>query len=123
MWRMLQQPDPQDYVIATGETHTVREFCDLAFGRLGIPIEWRGEGMNEKGYDSQGRVVVQIDPRYLRPTEVDLLLGDATKAKELLGWTPTTTFEQLVELMVDNDLRIAADEADLRDARDRRRIV
>jgi|SRR5215212_1727453 len=123
MWRMLQQSEAQDYVIATGETHTVREFCDLAFARAGIPIEWRGEGLEEKGYDRKGRAVVAIDPRYLRPTEVDLLLGDATKARERLGWTPTTTFETLVELMVDNDMRLAADEADLRDARDRRLAV
>jgi GDPmannose 4,6-dehydratase len=118
MWRMLQQPVAQDYVIATGETHTVREFCDLSFARVGIPIEWRGGGMDEKGYDTRsGKSVIEIDPRYLRPTEVDLLLGDATKARDVLGWTPTTTFEKLVELMVDNDLRLAADEADLRDAR------
>jgi GDPmannose 4,6-dehydratase len=118
MWRMLQQPVAQDYVIATGETHTVREFCDLSFARVGIPIEWRGEGMDEKGYDTRsGKSVIEIDPRYLRPTEVDLLLGDATKARDVLGWTPTTAFEKLVELMVDNDLRLAADEADLRDAR------
>jgi len=124
MWRMLQQQEPQDFVIATGETHTVREFCDLAFTRAGIPIEWRGEGFEEKGYDTRsGRSVIAIDPRYLRPTEVDLLLGDATKARDVLGWTPTTTFAQLVDLMVDNDLRLAADEADLRDARDRRLAI
>jgi len=124
MWRMLQQPEPQDFVIATGETHTVRSFCELAFLRAGIPIEWRGEGLEEKGYDARnGKVVIAIDPRYLRPTEVDLLLGDATKAREVLGWTPTTTYEKLVELMVDNDLRMAADEADLRVARDRRHTV
>jgi GDPmannose 4,6-dehydratase len=124
MWRMLQQPEPQDFVIATGETHTVRSFCELAFLRAGIPIEWRGEGLEEKGYDTRnGKAVIAIDPRYLRPTEVDLLLGDATKAREVLGWTPTTTYEKLVELMVDNDLRIAADEADLRVARDRRHTM
>jgi GDPmannose 4,6-dehydratase len=124
MWRMLQQPEPQDFVIATGETHTVRSFCELAFLRAGIPIEWRGEGLEEKGYDTRnGKAVIAIDPRYLRPTEVDLLLGDATKAREVLGWTPTTTYEKLVELMVDNDMRIAADEADLRVARDRRHTM
>jgi GDPmannose 4,6-dehydratase len=124
MWRMLQQPEPQDYVIATGQTHTVREFCDLSFARAGIPIEWRGEGRDEQAVDTRsGKTVIAIDERYLRPTEVDLLLGDASKARDVLGWTPTTTFEQLVELMVDHDLRVAADEADLRDARDRRRIV
>ena len=121
MWRMLQQPEPQDYVIATGQTHTVRQFCDLSFREAGIPIEWRGSGLDEKGYDARnGNALVEIDTRYLRPTEVDLLLGDCTKAREMLGWTPTTTFEELVKLMMENDLRIAADEADLRDARDRR---
>ena len=124
MWRMLQQPEPEDYVIATGETHTVREFCELAFAEAGMSIEWRGEGLEEKGYDTRsGNVVIEIDPRYLRPTEVDLLLGDASKAREVLGWTPTTTFEELVKLMMQNDLRLAADEADLRDARDRRAVV
>ncbi|HJQ36703.1 MAG TPA: GDP-mannose 4,6-dehydratase [Thermoanaerobaculia bacterium] len=124
MWRMLQQPEPEDYVIATGETHTVREFCDLSFARAGMPIEWRGEGSKEHAVDTRsGKTVIAIDERYLRPTEVDLLLGDASKARDVLGWTPTTTFEELVELMVDHDLRVAADEADLRDVRDRRRVV
>ena len=121
MWRMLQQSDPEDYVVASGETHTVRELCDLAFARAGISIEWRGEGLEEKGWNTRtGEPVVEIDPRYLRPTEVDLLLGDPSKARRKLGWTPTTSFEELVRLMVDNDLRLAADETDLRAARDRR---
>jgi len=124
MWRMLQQPEPEDYVIATGETHTVREFCELAFRRAGIPLEWRGEGFDEKGHDARdGRMLVEIDRRYLRPTEVELLLGDASKAREKLGWTPATTFEELVKLMVDHDLHLAADEADLRDARGRRTLA
>src|SRR5947199_5352599 len=93
MWRMLQQEEPEDYVIATGETHSVREFCDLAFRRAGIQLEWRGSGFEEKGFDrATGRPLVEIDPRYLRPTEVELLLGDASKAKQKLGWTPTTSF-------------------------------
>ena len=114
MWLMLQQDQPDDYVIATGTTQTVREFCDRAFARAGIAIEWRGSGVEEKGCErGSGRVLVEIDPRYLRPTEVDLLLGDASKAKRNLGWTPRTTFQQLVELMVDHDLELAADEAHL----------
>ena len=112
MWLMLQQDEPDDYVIATGETHTVREFCELAFGRAGITVEWRGEGLHEQGIDkASGNVVVEIDPRYLRPTEVDLLLGDPTKARTRLGWTVKTTFQELVEMMVDSDLQLAADEA------------
>ena len=112
MWTMLQQDHPDDYVIATGETHTVREFCELAFARAGIQIEWRGEGAGEQGLErGTGRVMVEIDPRYFRPTEVDLLLGDATKAREKLGWIPPTTFRELVEIMTDADLRLAAEEA------------
>jgi GDPmannose 4,6-dehydratase len=115
MWRMLQQEEAEDFVIATGQTRTVREFCALSFARAGIEVEWRGSGFTEKGFErGSDRVLVEIDPRYLRPTEVDLLLGDATKAKEKLGWTPATSFEQLVHLMVDSDLRLAADEALLR---------
>ncbi len=112
MWLMLQQGEPDDYVIATGETHTVREFCELAFQRGGIGIEWRGSGLDEKGYDAAtGKIVVEIDPRYLRPTEVELLLGDATKARQHLGWTPRTSFRELVDMMTDHDVRLAADEA------------
>ncbi|HEX9983048.1 MAG TPA: GDP-mannose 4,6-dehydratase [Thermoanaerobaculia bacterium] len=111
MWLMLQQPEPDDYVIATGTTRTVRELCDVAFARAGMPLEWRGSGFDEAGYDANGVARVKIDPRYLRPTEVDLLLGDATKAREQLGWTPRTSFEDLVCLMVDADLRLAAEEA------------
>src|SRR5262249_35258155 len=112
MWRMLQQDEPDDYVIATGETHTVREMCTRAFARAGIAIDWRGRGIDEVGVDAaSGATRVAIDPRYLRPTEVDLLLGDASKAKAKLGWTPSTTFEQLVDLMVDADVRLAEREA------------
>ena len=115
MWRMLQQDEAEDFVIATGETHTVRELCGRAFARAGIDLEWRGSGADEKGCErGSGRVLVELDPRYLRPTEVDLLLGDASKAKAKLGWTPTTTFGELVDLMVDADLELAADEAHLK---------
>jgi len=111
MWRMLQQDQPEDFVIATGQTQTVRDFCTLAFLRAGIGVDWRGAGFAEKGYErGSDRVLVEIDPRYLRPTEVELLLGDASKARTKLGWTPETSFAELVELMVDSDLRLAADE-------------
>jgi GDPmannose 4,6-dehydratase len=118
MWLMLQQETPEDYVIATGETHTVREFCERSFARAGIEVTWEGEGLHERGVDrATGNVVVEIDPRYLRPTEVDLLLGDAGKARKQLGWTPGTPFAKLVELMTDHDLELAADEAHLRGRR------
>jgi len=98
-------------VIATGQTHTVREMCTRAFGRAGITIEWRGSGFDEIGVDAGGQTRVAIDPRYLRPTEVDLLLGDPSKAKAKLGWTPSTSFNALVDLMVDADLALAEREA------------
>lgn len=105
MWRMLQQERPRDYVIATGEAHTVRELCSLAFARVGLPLRWEGEGVGERGISaSDGRVLVEVDPAYFRPTEVELLLGDASLAKRELGWAPSTTFEELVNLMVDADL-------------------
>lgn len=108
MWRMLQQPEADDYVLATGETHSVREFIELAFDRVGRKIEWRGSGQQEQGIDaSSGDVLIEIDPQYFRPTEVDLLLGDRSKAERLLGWTPTTSFEELVAEMVDSDLAAA----------------
>ena len=115
MWRMLQQDVPQDFVVATGETHSVREVCELAFARAGIALGWEGEGSAERGVDTAtGKTVIELDPRYLRPTEVDVLLGDATLAREKLGWTPTVTFHELIELMVDSDLKLASDEAKLR---------
>jgi GDPmannose 4,6-dehydratase len=108
MWRMLQAERPDDYVIATGETHSVREFAELVFGRLDIPLVWKGAGVDEKGIDSRsGKTVIEIDPRYFRPAEVDLLLGDASKAKKELGWEPTTSFSALVDMMTDWDLNLA----------------
>jgi GDPmannose 4,6-dehydratase len=105
MWLMLQQPRPDDYVLATGEKHTVREFCQAAFARAGMNLEFRGEGVDEIGIDSNsGREVLAIDPRYFRPTEVELLLGDASKAKRVLNWTPRVSFTELVDMMVDADL-------------------
>ena len=104
MWLMLQADKPSDYVVATGETHSVREFCDRAFARAGLPLTWRGEGLDEQGLDADGRVLVRVDPRFFRPAEVDFLLGDAGKARRELGWEPRITFEQLVDGMLDADL-------------------
>lgn len=116
MWLMLQHETPEDFVIATGEMHTVREFCDLAFREAFIELEWQGEGVNEKGIDkSTGRVLVEVDPKYFRPTEVEQLLGDPTKARTLLGWNPTTTsFPQLVKLMMRHDLHATLREERIR---------
>ncbi|MEW5785493.1 MAG: GDP-mannose 4,6-dehydratase [Bacillota bacterium] len=105
MWLMLQQETPADYVIATGEAHSVREFAAMAFAEAGIDIEWQGAGLDEKGIDqATGKIVVEVDPRYFRPTEVDLLLGDPGKAKEKLGWHPKVGFPELVRMMVAADL-------------------
>jgi GDPmannose 4,6-dehydratase len=107
MWRIVQQDEPDDYVLATGETHPVREFVELAFAETGVTIEWSGTGVDEKGSCAKtGRVLVEVDPRYFRPTEVDLLLGDPTKARDKLGWTHTTPFRQLVSEMVAADLAL-----------------
>lgn len=106
MWIMLQQDKADDYVIATGETHTVREFVELAFKHAGIDIEWQGEGVEEKGIDRKtGKVMVEVDPKYFRPAEVDLLIGDPSKAKKEFGWEPKVTFEELVKIMVEADLK------------------
>ncbi|WP_020175437.1 GDP-mannose 4,6-dehydratase [Methyloferula stellata] len=105
MWRIVQQAEPDDYVLATGETHSVREFTELAFKEVGREIAWKGEGADEHGIDMKsGKVVVEIDKRYFRPTEVDLLIGDPTKAFTKLGWKHQTTFQELVAEMVANDL-------------------
>lgn len=105
MWRMLQQDKPGDYILATGETHSVREFVELTAKHLGMNIIWEGSGLEEKGIDTvSGKQVIGIDPNYFRPAEVDLLIGDATKAREKLGWKPTTSFVDLVEMMTSADL-------------------
>lgn len=107
IWLILQQEKPDDYVIATGECHTVREFCTLAFRYVGIELRWEGEGVNEKGIDVKtGKVLVEVDPKYFRPAEVDQLLGDPTKAQTQLGWNPQkTSFEELIKIMVDHDMK------------------
>ncbi|MCH7640481.1 MAG: GDP-mannose 4,6-dehydratase [Bacteroidetes bacterium] len=108
MWLMLQQPEPDDYVVATGQTTSVRDFVEKAFAVVGVELAWTGAGSDEIGVRTDtGETVVQIDPRYYRPTEVDLLLGDATKARERLGWTPSHTLDELVSEMVEMDLRAA----------------
>jgi GDPmannose 4,6-dehydratase len=111
MWLILQQQKPDDYVLATGETHSVREFVELAFSEIGITIEWVGSGTQERGLCSKsGRDLVQIDPHYFRPTEVDVLLGDASKARKQLGWKPRVWFRDLVREMVASDVkRLSAD--------------
>ncbi len=114
MWLMLQQDEPRDYVLATGETNSVRTMCEIAFRVAGIEVAWRGSGSEEEGYRTDsGASVVKIDPRYFRPTEVDLLLGDSTMARDNLGWVPQYTFEQLIEEMVLADIDQARDELTL----------
>lgn len=108
MWLMLQQEQPEDYVIATGETWSVRSFAEMVFQRLGMPLEWHGSGVDEVGVDTKsGTSVIRIDPKYFRPAEVDLLLGDPSKARRQLGWQQRTSFQQLVEMMTDADLELA----------------
>ncbi len=106
-WLMLQQSEPEDYVIATGRQFSVRQFVGFAAAELGLRMSWKGHGVDEQGFDQDGRCIVRIDPRYFRPTEVESLLGDASKAKRKLGWEPRISFEQLVAEMVQEDLRIA----------------
>lgn len=111
MWRIVQHDEPDDFVLATGETQTVRSFVDAAFKEVGVDIEWSGEGVEETGTDrASGRLLVRVDPRYFRPTEVELLIGDPSKAKEKLGWSATTTLSELVSEMVREDLKQVADE-------------
>jgi len=118
MWRILQQPEPDDYVLATGEAHTVREFVERAFSEVAIEIEWRGKGVEEIGFmRGTNRAVVEVDPLYFRPTEVDVLVGNAAKARERLGWQHTTSFDRLVSEMVESDLKVVADETGRREHR------
>jgi GDPmannose 4,6-dehydratase len=107
MWLILQQPEPEDFVIATGQQYSVRDFVNAAAEELGMRVRWEGQGVSEKGYDDQGRCIVAVDPRYFRPTEVDTLLGDPSKARARLGWHARTTFRQLVAEMVREDLKSA----------------
>jgi GDPmannose 4,6-dehydratase len=112
MWRIVQQDEPDDFVLSTGETHTVREFVETAFGHIGRTIEWDGQGVHEKGYDrSTSQPLIEVDPDYFRPTEVDLLLGDPSKARTRLGWRHTVGFKDLVTEMVDSDLQVVLREA------------
>ncbi len=110
MWMMLQQKEPDDYVLATGETHSIRELVELCFKYIGIDIIWNGKGVNEKGMDKKtGKILVEVNPKYYRASEVDLLLGDATKAREKLGWRPKTKFKDLIEIMMEADLKRVRD--------------
>jgi GDPmannose 4,6-dehydratase len=112
MWLMLQQAAPDDYVLATGRTTSVRRFTEMAFAEAGITIEWRGSGKDETAVDTAtGEVLVEIDPRYFRPTEVDRLVGDATKAREKLGWVPERSVEDLVREMVRGDIKVLEGQA------------
>jgi GDPmannose 4,6-dehydratase len=106
-WLMLQQEQPEDFVIATGVQYSVRDFVDIAAKELGIIVRWEGEGVDEKGYDASGKCIISVDPRYFRPTEVETLLGDPSKAKNKLGWQPKITFMDLVKEMVREDLKTA----------------
>jgi len=108
MWLMLQQDKPDDYVISSGETHSVREFVDAAFDAVGMKIKWEGKGVDEIGKHN-GKVVVKVNPKFYRPAEVDLLLGDYSKAKKVLKWTPETDFKGLVKMMVDSDLKLVSE--------------
>jgi GDPmannose 4,6-dehydratase len=111
MWLMLQQKTPDDYLLATNETHTVREFIEESAKTLGMKIAWKGKGSKEKGVDKNtGRVIIEIDPLYFRPAEVDILIGDYSKAEKKLGWKPKVTFKELAKIMTLNDLELARKE-------------
>ena len=116
MWRIVQYKTPEDFILATGKTHTVRSFVDKAFAAIDITLDWRGEGVDEKGYNTaNGDCLVEVDPRYFRPTEVELLIGDPAKAREKLGWEATTTLAEMVSEMVISDLDIVQREANRKD--------
>lgn len=119
MWRMLQQEEPDDYCLATGVSHSVREFVELAFGYSGRTIKWQGKGVDEVGIDeASGKILIEVDPQYFRPTEVMELLGDSSKAREILGWQHTISFDELVREMVTSDMKIVADEKDRKERHD-----
>jgi len=119
MWLIVQQPEPDDYVLATGESHSVREFVEKAFAHVGRPLVWRGTGADEQGIEAAtGRVLVEIDPHYFRPTEVDALIGDPSKARQKLGWRHKVKFDALVGEMVEADLKAMRAEAIRRNSRD-----
>ena len=105
MWRILQHSNAEDWVLATGESATVRDFVEIVFEKLGLPIKWEGSGIRERGLDSNGRELISIDPEYFRPTEVPFLLGDSSKARKILGWNPTYTLDQLIEEMIDSEMK------------------
>jgi GDPmannose 4,6-dehydratase len=108
MWMMMQQADPDDYVVATGETHSVREFTQIAFEKIGVGLEWSGQGLNERGINkANGTTIVKVDPQFFRPADADYLVGDYSRAKEKLGWSPKTNFKELVGIMVEHDLSFA----------------
>ncbi len=109
-WLMLQQDEPEDFVIATGVQYSVREFVEMAASHVGITIEWKGKGVDEKGYDNDGNCIVAVDPRYYRPAEVETLLGDASRAQEKLGWTPRITINELIDEMMHSDMKLAENE-------------
>jgi GDPmannose 4,6-dehydratase len=124
MWLILQQTAPDDYVLATGEAHSVREFVQIAFSFVGKQVDWVGSGVNEKGVDADsGRVLVEVDPRYFRPTEVDLLIGNPSKAREKLGWRHKVSFEELIAEMVESDLKLVQQEMPTMTASSQQRAV
>ena len=112
MWMMMQYDKPDDYVIATGEEHSVREFTELAFKEIGIKLHWEGEGINEKGIDEDGKVRVEVSEKFFRPAEVDVLRGDASKAKKVLGWKPEVLFEEMIGKMVRYDINLLKTKSD-----------
>lgn len=115
MWLMLQQDEPDDYILATNETHSVREFVEMSAKALGFDLQWRGEGLEEEGFDAKtDKILIRIDPAYFRPAEVDLLIGDYSKAKKKMGWEPKVTFEKLAKLMVEEDLKAEKKEAGIK---------
>ena len=114
-WLMLQQDKPDDYVIASGEQYSVRDFVSAAAGELKMPLRWEGEGVDERGFDAEGNCVVAVDPKYFRPTEVDLLIGDATKARTKLGWAPKYQLQDLVTDMMQSDIKVMQKESYLKE--------